>query len=171
MTRRSVPAFLTRRIMTGICDGRIEAEGLLQLLPHRFPFLLVDRVVEIVRGVRISGLKNVTFDEPFFGEHGGGEMIMPGLYIIEALAQTGAVLLMVEQEPPQRKLVYFAALDHATWHGVVRPGDQLQLDITVTQARGRLRKVHGIALVRGVVVCEADLAAVVVDESPAAGAR
>jgi beta-hydroxyacyl-ACP dehydratase FabZ len=147
-------------------DGRIEAEGLLQLLPHRFPFLLIDRIVEMERGVRISGLKSVSLDEPFFGVHSGSDVVMPGLLIIEAMAQTGAVLLMVEQEPPNRKLVYFASLNNATWHGVVRPGDELQLDITVTQARGRLRKVHGVALVRGVIICEADLAAVVMDEEP-----
>src|SRR5438105_11741796 len=147
--------------MTSGRDRRIEVEDLLDLLPHRFPFLLVDRVVEMERGVRISALKNVTVDEPFFGVHGGGagggEMTMPGLLIIEAMAQTGAVLLMVEQEPANQKLVYFASLDHAIWHGVVRPGDQLQLDVTVTQARGRLRKVHAAASVGGVLICGADL--------------
>ena len=152
--------------MSGTHEAPIEVDELLQLLPHRFPFLLVDRIVEMEAGVRISGLKNVTLDEPFFGTHAGGAMIMPGLLIIEAMAQTGAVLLMVEQEPPKRKLVYFASLNHATWHGVVRPGDQLQLNITVTQARGRVRKVHGVALVRGTLICEADLAAVVVDKEP-----
>lgn len=144
--------------------SRIDVDELLQLLPHRYPFLLVDRIVEMEPGVRISGLKNVTFDEPFFGNHAGGEMIMPGLLVIEAMAQTGAVLLMIEQESAKRKIVYFASLNHATWHGVVRPGDQLRLDITVTQARGRLRKVHGIALVGDTLICEADLAAVVMEK-------
>jgi beta-hydroxyacyl-ACP dehydratase FabZ len=142
----------------------MEVEDLLQLLPHRFPFLLVDRIVEMEAGVRISGVKNVTVDEPFFGSHGSGAMIMPGLLIIEAMAQTGAVLLMAEQAPAKEKLVYFASLNHATWQGAVSPGDQLRLDITVTQARGRLRKVHGVALVGDTLICEADLAAVVVDK-------
>ena len=145
----------------------MEVEDLLQLLPHRFPFLLVDRIVEMEAGVRISGVKNVTVDEPFFSSQGSGEMIMPGLLIIEAMAQTGAVLLMVEQAAAKQKLVYFASLDHATWQGAVRPGDQLRLEINVTQARGRLRKVHGVALVGDTVICEADLAAVVVDKKAA----
>jgi beta-hydroxyacyl-ACP dehydratase FabZ len=141
----------------------IDVDGLLQLLPHRYPFLLVDRILEIERGTRIRGLKNVTRDEPFFGTQAGSDAVMPGLLIIEAMAQTGALLLLAEQKPTERKLVYFASLDNATWQGVVRPGDQLRLDIAVTQARGRLRKVHGVASVDGVAVCEADLAAVVVD--------
>ena len=81
--------------MSGTHEAPIEVDDLLQLLPHRFPFLLVDRIVEMEAGVRISGLKNVTLDEPFFGTHAGGGMIMPGLLIIEAMAQTVAVLLMV----------------------------------------------------------------------------
>ena len=141
---------------------RIEIDGLLQLLPHRFPFLLIDRVVEMEPGVRISALKNVTIDEPFFGARASPTAVMPGLLIIEAMAQTGAVLLMVTHEA-ERKLVYFASLDNAVWRGDVRPGDQLRLDVTVRQVRGRLSKVHGIASVGGVSVCEADLAAVVVD--------
>ena len=88
---------------------------------------------------------------------------MPELLIIEAMAQTGAVLLMIGTEPPSAKLVYFAALDNVSWPGTVRPGDELLLEITVTQARGRLSKVHGVARVQDTVVCEADLAAVLVD--------
>lgn len=145
---------------------RIDVDGLLQLLPHRFPFLLVDRIIEMEPGVRVSGLKNVTIDEPFFGAQAGSKAIMPGLLIIEAMAQTGAVLLMVEHEP-ERKLVYFASMNHVVWHGVVRPGDQLRLDITVTRARGRMSTVHGIARVGDLSVCEADFAAVVVDKESA----
>lgn len=141
----------------------IQIEGLLQLLPHRFPFLLVDRIVDIEPAVRVTGVKLVTADEPFFAAVEGQSLIMPGLLIIEALAQTGAVLLMVGQENPQAKLIYFVGVDRATWQGVVRPGDQLRLEITVTRVRGRLSRVHGVARVEDDVVCEADLAAVLMD--------
>lgn len=138
-------------------------DRLLQLLPHRYPFLLVDRIVEMEEGVRITGLKNVSLDEPFFAGQAGESAMMPSLLVIEALAQTGAVLLMAGHEPPGTKLAYFASLNNATWPGVVRPGDQLRLAIEVTHARGRLCKVHGVARVEGAVVCEADLGAVLVD--------
>jgi 3-hydroxyacyl-[acyl-carrier-protein] dehydratase len=88
---------------------------------------------------------------------------MPGLLIVEAMAQTGAVLLMTEQGTAVPKIVYFASLDHVSWPGTVRAGDQLRLEVTVTQARGRLHKVHATASVQGATVCEADLAAVVVE--------
>ena len=151
--------------------GAIQIEALLQLLPHRFPFLLLDRIVDIEPAVRVTGVKSVTADEPFFAAVQGQSLMMPGLLIIEALAQTGAVLLMVGQEASHKKLVYFAGVDGATWHGVVRPGDQLLLEITVTRVRGRLCRVHGIAQVENQVVCEADLAAVLVDREAAASSR
>ena len=146
-------------------------EELLQLLPHRFPFLLVDRIVDIEPGVRVTGVKTVTADEPFLATAEGQSLIMPGLLIIEALAQTGAVLLMAGQETPHTKLVYFAGVDGATWHGAVRPGDQLHLEITVTRVRGKMCRVHGLARVEHDVVCEADLAAVLVDREAAASSR
>lgn len=149
-------------------SARIEIEGLLRLLPHRYPFLLIDRVVDIEAGVRVTGLKNVTVNEPFFAGREGEALIMPGLLIIEAMAQTGAVLLMSGQESPHDKLVYFAGVDDARWEGSVRPGDQLRIEIAVTRARGKLCKVHGVARVESTVVCEADLAAVLVDR-PAGG--
>jgi beta-hydroxyacyl-ACP dehydratase FabZ len=144
----------------------IPIERLLQLLPHRFPFLLIDRVVDMVPGVQITGLKMVTVNEPFFTGVDRRALIMPGLLIIEAMAQTGAVLLLAGQEAPGTKVVYFAGVDQATWQGAVRPGDQLRIEITVTRARQRLSKVHGVARVEGAVVCEADLAAVLVDRGP-----
>lgn len=149
----------------------IQIEGLLQLLPHRFPFLLVDRIVDIEPAVRVTGVKLVTADEPFFAGVEGQSLIMPGLLMIEALAQAGAILLMVGQENPHAKLIYFAGVDRATWQGVVRPGDQLRLEITVTRVRGRLCRVHGLARVENDVVCEADLTAVVVDREGAASSR
>jgi beta-hydroxyacyl-ACP dehydratase FabZ len=149
----------------------IQIEELLQLLPHRFPFLLVDRIVDIEPAVRVTGVKSVTADEPFFAAVEGQSLMIPGLLIIEALAQTGAVLLMVGQETPHAKLVYFTGVDGASWHRAVQPGDQLHLEITVTRVRGRLCRVHGIARVENEVVCEADLAAVLVDREAAASSR
>ena len=155
--------------MTSDHERSIASESLLTILPHRFPFLLVDRIVEIERGVRIVGLKNVTTDEPFFNADNHMGMTLPALLIVEALAQTAAVLLMVECEPSEGNIAYFAGLDRVVWPGTVRAGDQLRLEIAVTHSRGRLRKVRGVASVDGVTVCEADLAAVVVNtrSSPA----
>ena len=107
--------------MSGEHERSIQIQELLQLLPHRYPFLLVDRIVDMEPGVRISGIKDVTVNEPLFGKNGGGGLIMPALLIIEAMAQTGAVLLMIENAPAPQKLVYFASVNEATWQGVVRP--------------------------------------------------
>jgi 3-hydroxyacyl-[acyl-carrier-protein] dehydratase len=142
-----------------------------RILPHRYPFLLVDRIVEIEPGARVTGVKAVTANEPFFEGYGDQAMIMPGLLIIEAMAQTGAVLLMAGQEAPHTRVVYFAGVDRASWRGTVRPGDQLRLEIVVTRTRGRLSKVHGVARVESAVVCEADLAAVLVERADGASSR
>jgi len=141
----------------------ISIEEVMQLLPHRFPFLLVDKIVEMEPSVRITGLKLVTSDEEFLARGELGDVRMPDLLVVEALAQTGAVLLMHDRGAADAKLVYFAGLDHASWQGAVRPGDELRLEVIVTRARGRLCKVHGIARVGSAIVCEADLAAVLVD--------
>jgi beta-hydroxyacyl-ACP dehydratase FabZ len=141
----------------------LTVDDVLRLLPHRYPFLFIDAVAEFEAGVRLVALKNVTVNEPFFAGHLPGAPTMPGLLIVEAMAQAGGLLLMAEAEDPARKVVYFASLDNVQWHAPVRPGDQLRLDVTVTHARGRLRKVHAAARVGGALACEADLAAVVVD--------
>ena len=154
----------------------IDASTLLELLPHRYPFLLVDRILEMERGVRIVGLKNVTLDEPYLtGRPGAGDQVMPNLLVVEALAQTGAALLMASQDSVSQRggveqLVYFASANDVVFGRLVRPGDALRLEITVTQARGRLRKVHGIALVDGESACEGTLAAVLVDRLAQASA-
>jgi 3-hydroxymyristoyl/3-hydroxydecanoyl-(acyl carrier protein) dehydratase len=108
-------------------------------------------------------LKNVTADEPFFAGHSPRNAVMPGLLIVEALAQAGGVLLMASTADSAEKVVYFASLDNVRWHAPVAPGDQLRLEVSVTHARGRLRKVHATAFVGGTLVCEADMAAVVMN--------
>ena len=141
----------------------LTSDDVLRLLPHRYPFLLIDAVAEFEPGARLVALKNVTLNEPFLAGHLPGAPTLPGLLIVEAMAQAGGLLLMAEAEDPARQVVYFAALDRVRWHAPVRPGDQLRLEVTVTHARGRLRTVRAAALVGGALACEAELAAVVVD--------
>jgi UDP-3-O-[3-hydroxymyristoyl] N-acetylglucosamine deacetylase/3-hydroxyacyl-[acyl-carrier-protein] dehydratase len=138
-------------------------EDILQVLPHRYPFLLVDRILEIDEGKRIVGLKNVTINEPFFQGHFPGHPIMPGVLIIEAMAQVGGMLLMRTIEDPSSKVVYFLSLDNVKFRRPVKPGDQLRLELEVVQARGTMCKMKGIAYVDGQVVTEADMAAMVRD--------
>ncbi|HET7450314.1 MAG TPA: UDP-3-O-acyl-N-acetylglucosamine deacetylase [Gaiellaceae bacterium] len=138
-------------------------EEIMRVLPHRYPFLLVDRIVEIDGNARIVGLKNVTINEPFFQGHFPGHPIMPGVLIIEAMAQVGGMLLMGGLEDPESKVVYFMSLDNVKFRRPVKPGDQIIFEIDLTQARGRVCKMHGVAKVDGEVVCEADMAAMVRD--------
>ena len=138
-------------------------EDILQVLPHRYPFLLVDRILEIEEGKRIVGLKNVTINEPFFQGHFPGHPIMPGVLIIEAMAQVGGMLLMRTIEDPSTKVVYFMSLDNVKFRRPVKPGDQLRLELEVLQMRGTMCKMKGAAYVDGQVVTEAEMAAMVRD--------
>lgn len=142
----------------------MDVDAVLGILPHRYPFLLVDTVLELERGARIVAVKAVTADEPYFAGATPGALAMPGLLLVEALAQAGAILLLSEQEAGSPRLAYFASLDSVEWPSAVSPGDVVRLEINVTKRRGRLHKVHGRATVEGTVVCEADLGAVVVDQ-------
>ena len=141
----------------------LTTDDILQLLPHRYPFLLVDAVLEFEPDVRLVAVKQVTANDPYFPGHLPADPAMPGLLVVEALAQAGGLLLMAATADPASKVVYFASLDAVRWHAPVRPGDRLRLHVTVTHARGRLRKVHAEAHVDGGLACEADLAAVVMD--------
>ncbi|MDQ6831333.1 MAG: bifunctional UDP-3-O-[3-hydroxymyristoyl] N-acetylglucosamine deacetylase/3-hydroxyacyl-ACP dehydratase [Gemmatimonadota bacterium] len=138
-------------------------EDIMKVLPHRYPFLLVDRILEIEGKKRIVGLKNVTINEPFFQGHFPGHPIMPGVLIIEAMAQVGGMLLMGNIDDAENKVVYFMSLDNVKWRKPVRPGDQLRFELEVMQIRGRICKMRGVALVDGETVCEADMAAMVRD--------
>ncbi|WP_396213587.1 bifunctional UDP-3-O-[3-hydroxymyristoyl] N-acetylglucosamine deacetylase/3-hydroxyacyl-ACP dehydratase [Gemmatimonas sp.] len=138
-------------------------EDILQVLPHRYPFLLVDRILELEEGKRIVGLKNVTINEPFFQGHFPGHPIMPGVLIIEAMAQVGGMLLMRTIDDPASKVVYFLSLDNVKFRRPVKPGDQLRLELEVLQKRGTLCKMKGTAYVDGQVVTEAEMAAMVRD--------
>ncbi len=141
----------------------IGIEEIMKILPHRYPFLLVDRILEIEQGKRIVGLKNVTINEPFFQGHFPGHPIMPGVLIIEAMAQVGGMLLMGSFDDPETKVVYFMSLDNVKWRRPVKPGDQLRFELEVVQIRGRICKMNGVAKVDGELVAEAQMAAMVRD--------
>jgi 3-hydroxymyristoyl/3-hydroxydecanoyl-(acyl carrier protein) dehydratase len=136
------------------------------ILPHRPPFLLVDAVLELEPGVRCVGVKSVSGNEWFFATEPGAPpamLTMPGLLIVEALAQLGGILLLKDEADPAAKVVYFASATGVVWHAPVVPGDQLRLEVTVTQRRGRLHKVRAAARVGSGVVCDGELGAVVAD--------
>ena len=142
--------------------------GIQKILPHRYPFLMVDTIVELERLKRIVGLKNVSINENYFQGHFPGMPVMPGVLIIEGMAQTGGLLLLLEIPEREKKLFYFAAVDDARFRRPVVPGDQLRMEITVLKWRQTFSKVHGIATVNGEVVAEATLRCMLVDRDPVA---
>jgi UDP-3-O-[3-hydroxymyristoyl] N-acetylglucosamine deacetylase / 3-hydroxyacyl-[acyl-carrier-protein] dehydratase len=141
----------------------LNIEQILQYLPHRYPFLLVDRIIEYEESRRIVGLKNVTINEPFFVGHFPGHPIMPGVLIIEAMAQVGGLLLMDTIENPEEKVVYFMSLDNVKWRRPVIPGDQIRFELELLQFRGRTCRMKGVGTVDGHVVAEAEMMARIVD--------
>lgn len=126
------------------------------IIPHRYPFLLVDKIVELEMGKRAVGLKNVTVNEPFFQGHFPGYPVMPGVLIVEALAQVGAVAIL-SMEEHQGKLGMFAGIDGFRFKEQVKPGDTLTLEVELTRVRGTIGKGHGRALVDGKVAAEGEL--------------
>jgi 3-hydroxyacyl-[acyl-carrier-protein] dehydratase len=132
-------------------DGR----DILDRMPHRYPFLLIDRIVEIVPRKRIVAFKNVTFNEPFFPGHFPGAPVMPGVLIVEAMAQAGAYLILDEIPDRASKLVYFTGIDAARFRRTVVPGDRLRLTLDVLQIRSRACRMKGVADVDGETVAEA----------------
>ena len=141
----------------------LDVTRIMAVMPHRYPFLLVDRIVEIEAERRIIGLKNVTINEPFFEGHFPGHPIMPGVLIVEAMAQAGGMLLMDHFEDPAEKVVYFMAIDGVKFRRPVRPGDQLRFEITMVQLRGRTCRMRGETYVDGLLTCEAEFMARIVD--------
>ena len=134
-----------------------------KIIPHRFPFLLVDAVTELDPARRIVGIKNVTMNEPFFSGHFPGTPVMPGVLIIEALAQVAAVLVMREIPDREKKLVYFSGIDRARFRQPVVPGDQLILVVEVLKLKSRLGKLRGEAFVREKLAAEAEILSTIVD--------
>ena len=124
----------------------LDLKGIMEILPHRYPFLLVDKIVELVAGQRAVGVKNVTINEPFFQGHFPGHPIMPGVLIVEAMAQVAGVC-MLSQDKHKGKLPYFAGIDDVRFKKPVLPGDQLVIHIEVLKVRGTLGKVSAVAKV------------------------
>lgn len=141
----------------------IDVQGIMKVLPHRYPMLLVDRIVEIEAGKRIVGIKNVTINEPYFQGHFPGHPVMPGVLVVEAMAQTGGMLLMDHVENPDSKVVYFMSLDKVKFRQPVTPGDQLRLEVEMIQFRGKTCRMRGEAKVDGRVVAEAEMMARIMD--------
>jgi beta-hydroxyacyl-ACP dehydratase FabZ len=134
-----------------------------RILPHRYPFLLVDRIVEITEGERIVGVKQVTINEPFFQGHFPGAPVMPGVLIVEAMAQVGAVYALRRIEDRERKLVLFSGIDNGRFRRPVVPGDTLVITVTPVRVGNRVQKMHGEAHVEGQLAAEADIMSVVAD--------
>jgi len=134
-----------------------------KILPHRYPFLLIDNVTEFEPGKRIVGIKNVTFNEQFFIGHFPGRPIMPGVLIVEAMAQTGGILLLKDDEEVENKLVLFMSIDNVKFRKAVVPGDQLVMELTMLKARRNMFKMGGKAYVKGELVAEAEMMAGIVD--------
>ena len=128
---------------------------IMALLPHRYPFLLIDRVVEMERKQRIVAIKNVTINEPHFQGHFPDYPIMPGVLMVEAIAQTGGALLLTEIPDRDQKLMVFTGIENARFRRPVVPGDQLRIEVTVQQWRSRAVKMLGVITVEGKVVCDA----------------
>jgi len=135
---------------------------IMQYLPHRYPFLLVDRITDLQPGKSITGIKNVTFNEPFFQGHFPGQPIMPGVLIIEAMAQVAGIAAF--SSGMEGKAVYFMSIEKAKFRRPVVPGDQLRLEIKVLQQRGNVWKFSGAASVEGKLAAEADFTAMVTNK-------
>lgn len=141
----------------------ITVEEIMRFLPHRFPFLLVDRVVDLVPHKTIVAIKNVTCNEQFFQGHFPDWKIMPGVLIVEAMAQAGAVLLFGSIPDPDKKFVVLSKVDKAKFKRMVVPGDQLRLDVEWTREKGRICQMKGKAFVEGEIAAEAEIYATVLD--------
>ncbi len=137
----------------------MDVNDIRRYLPHRYPFLLVDRILEIVPGKSITGIKNVTINEPFFNGHFPEKPVMPGVLIIESLAQTSGILIFKTEDsmPDENNWFYLAGIDNARFKRIVRPGDQLRLESEIIRARHDLWKFKGTATVDGQLVCSAEI--------------
>ena len=146
----------------GVSGRTLDIDAIREILPHRYPFLLVDRIEEL-ETERVVGIKNVTVNEPFFAGHFPDYPVMPGVLIIEAMAQVAGVLVLSGIPNRKEKLVLMAGVDGAKFRRPVRPGDQLRMEMKVLRSRASMAKVSGTATVDGVVVAEAEILCVLAD--------
>ena len=145
----------------------LDSIAIQEILPHRFPFLLVDKIIEIEPRVRIVGIKQVTINEHFFTGHFPGVPIMPGVLQIEALAQVGAILALREFEDRENKIPFFSGIDNARFRRPVVPGDTLRLDVTALRIGSKVQKMHGVATVDGQITAEAEILCIIADRNAA----
>jgi 3-hydroxyacyl-[acyl-carrier-protein] dehydratase len=144
----------------------IDIKGIMNAIPHRFPFLMIDRVVDLILGESATGIKNVSVNEPYFAGHFPNHPVMPGVLIIEAMAQTSAVVVVTTLGPDAAgKLVYFMSIDSAKFRRPVMPGDQIRVEVSRKQRRGPVWKFQGIAKVDGVIVAEAVYSAMLMNRA------
>jgi beta-hydroxyacyl-ACP dehydratase FabZ len=146
--------------------AEIDTLRIMELIPHRPPFLMIDKVVDVVAGERAIGVKNVTINDGFFQGHFPARPVMPGVLIIEAMAQVAGVLVLKSIPDRKNKLVLLATIEQAKFRGKVRPGDQLRVEMKVTKRKANIAKMHGKATVDGVVVAEAELMCVLQEREP-----
>ena len=142
----------------------LDIKQILDHLPHRYPMLLVDRVIDMVPGKSIHAIKNVSINEPFFMGHFPGQPVMPGVLIVEAMAQVGGVLLLNAQTDPTKFLVFFTGIDNVRFRKVVQPGDQLRFEVEMLKFRRAMCKMAGKAYVNDELVCEAELMAAIANK-------
>ena len=142
---------------------QIDLQRIMEMIPHRHPFLMIDRVVDVVANQEATGIKNVSIDEYYFQGHFPSRPVMPGVLIIEAMAQVGGMLLIARFTDPASKVVYFMSLDNVKFRRPVKPGDQIRFELEIVQLRGTVCKMRGVGKVDGEVVAEADMAAMVRD--------
>jgi 3-hydroxyacyl-[acyl-carrier-protein] dehydratase len=147
---------------TSVSARALDIDAIREILPHRYPFLLVDRIEEL-EAERVVGIKNVTVNEPFFAGHFPDYPVMPGVLIIEAMAQVAGVLVLSGIPDRKSKLVLLAGVDGAKFRKPVRPGDQLRMEMKILRSRASMAKVSGIATVDGAIVAEAEMLCVLAD--------
>ena len=148
----------------------LDNEAIRRILPHRYPMLLVDRIIEIDEE-RIVGIKNVTANEPFFSGHFPEFPVMPGVLIVEAMAQVAGILVLRQMEDRDSKLVFLASIEEAKFRRPVLPGDQLRIEMKVGKRKATVAKMYGQATVDGVVVAEAQVMCKLADKEPVAAAQ
>ena len=163
MTMTDTPPTSDQPVVT----AEIDLKQIMQMIPHRYPFLMIDRVVDVMPNRSATGVKNVSVNESFFAGHFPNHPVMPGVLIIESMAQTAAVLVVETLGPEAAgKVVYFMSIEGAKFRRPVGPGDQLRIHITKQRSRANVWKFHGIAKVDGVVVAEATYSAMIMDREP-----
>lgn len=148
-------------------ETMLDITQIMDILPHRYPFLLVDRVIELQRRQRIVAIKNVTINEPFFQGHFPGAPVMPGVLVLEAMAQVAGILMYQEVTDHATKLMFFTGLDKVRWRQPVFPGDTLRMELNVIRMKARFFKLRGEAFVDGQLVAEAEITSALVERDSA----